>query len=133
MDKKVIYNGASMKASWARRIEQSQARTYYTDEGITYPRIRYGDDDPRWGESPCSYCLVARGQFHVTAECEYEKCPKCGLSMGGHTCVFDEFSDQPPDSAKERQRARIDLYVKWAVFLGAMLLFAIFMHQLGVF
>lgn len=133
MGQKVLFNGVRMDATWAQKIEQSQHQPFYTSEGVKYLRIRYGDEDPTWGKTPCRYCLAIRGQFHVTAECEYEKCPKCGLSMGGHTCYFDEFGGEPPDGVAERRRARIALYVKWTVFLGAMLLLGVFMHQLGVF
>jgi len=98
---KIRYNGTMIEEVWARKIEQSQSQPFYTSDGVRYPRIRYGDENPRWGESPCGNCAVVRGQFHVTAECEFEKCPKCGQSMGGHTCNFEEYGDTAPAPAQK--------------------------------
>ncbi len=89
--KKIIYNGVEMVEGWLARIEASQRQPYYTIGGRSYLRIRFGDDDPRWGERPCRDCGVLKGQFHVM-NCEYEKCPACGNAIGGHTCRIDELS-----------------------------------------
>jgi hypothetical protein len=93
---KIPYNGAMIQEGWVRKIEKSQSQHFYTSNGTQYRRIPYGDENPKWGESPCSNCGVVRGQLHVTDECEFEKCPKCGQSMGGHECYFDEYDDRAP-------------------------------------
>jgi hypothetical protein len=105
---KVTHNGIEMDAGWARRIEESQGQPAYTADGIKYPRVRYGDENPARGEKPCSFCAAIRGQFHVTAACEFERCPKCGESLGGHTCTFDELMNlalMSEDGRYERLRA----------------------------
>ncbi len=91
--KMIIYNGVEMIEGWPAKIEASQRQAYYTIAGQTYPRVRFGDDDPRWGLRPCRDCGVLKGQFHVM-NCEYEKCPACGRSIAGHTCKIEELSEQ---------------------------------------
>ena len=104
-----------MRDAWALRIEESQRQTHLTADGVRYPRIRYGDDNPRWGASPCHNCKVIKGQFHVTAECEFETCPKCGGSMSGHTCWFDEYAEDP-DAGRPQRRFGLSADARWAIF-----------------
>ncbi len=66
-------------------LESSQTVTHYTSNGVLYPRIRYGDDNPRWGEVPCGDCGARKGEFHAVCECQYEHCPVCRASQLG-TC-----------------------------------------------
>jgi len=117
---KVMYNGAVLDEAWVRKIEASQSQPSYTANGVEYARIRYGDEDPRWGETACRNCGVIRGQYHVTAECEFEKCPKCGLSMGGHTCYFDEFGVRELLHRPSRSSA-LGRDTKWAIFFVLLL------------
>jgi PHP family Zn ribbon phosphoesterase len=127
---KIRYNGTMVEEAWARKIEQSQSQPFYNSDGIRYPRIRYGDENPRWGDSPCSNCAVVRGQFHVTDECEFEKCPKCGQSMGGHTCSFDEYADRTPDSV---QKPILSRELKIVLFFLLLLTILFALRIFGVF
>jgi len=128
---KVTYNGVSMDEAWAGKIAESQEQPYYTAQGVRYPRIRYGDEDPRWGQTPCHNCLAVKGQFHVTAECEFEKCPKCGLSIGGHTCHFDEFGE---DKKRPPSRGWFALGpdTKWVIFFVLLLAVLASLRALGL-
>jgi len=129
---KVTYNGVSMDEAWARKIAESQEQPHYTAEGVRYPRIRYGDEDPRWGQTPCNNCAVVKGQFHVTAECEFEKCPKCGLSIGGHTCHFDEFGAEEKAPPSKGMFA-LGRDTKWAIFFVLLLGALASLRALGMF
>jgi hypothetical protein len=84
-----------MTAERLHKLEESQAVTHYTANGERYARVRYGDENPRWGQAPCSCCGASKGQFHSVAECEYEACPACGAEQLG-TCshAFDEFGEE---------------------------------------
>jgi hypothetical protein len=129
---KIVYNGVSMDEAWVGRIKASQDQPDYTAEGVKYARIRYGDEDPRWGETPCRNCGVVKGQFHVTAECEFEKCPKCGESIGGHICRFDEYG---PDERRRPRTGRFTLSpdARWAIFFVLLLGLLASLSALGVF
>ncbi len=74
-----------MPDSPCRSLDESQAVTHYTSNGVRYPRIRYGDDDPRWGEIPCRGCGTLKGGFHQVCDCQFEQCPVCRASQLG-TC-----------------------------------------------
>lgn len=118
-----LYNRGSMNAAWAKKIEHSQQQPFYTEGGTRHSRIRYGDEDPSWGQAPCTNCAVVRGQFHVTAECGFETCPKCGGSIGGHTCSFEEFvsDDMRPSSAQKSPSGReLRAAIYWVVLLGLL-------------
>jgi hypothetical protein len=89
----IIYNGVKMTEDWPGKIESSQKQPHYTVAGRIYPRVRFGDEDPRWGDRPCRDCGVLKGQFHVIG-CEYERCPVCAESFaGGCTCDIDELKE----------------------------------------
>jgi hypothetical protein len=72
----VAHRGAQVSADWPERIAEAQKVTHYTSCGKPYPRVRFGEDDPRWGEVPCRDCAVVKGEFHVP-DCPYEHCPVC--------------------------------------------------------
>ena len=105
------------------RLRNAQHVTAYTENDVSYPRIRYGDEDPRWGEIPCRDCGTTKGLFHGL-DCEYERCPKCGDgSGGGHACEFDELFD-PNEAVVEQWSSRCA--AGWSrgsalLFLGAVL------------
>lgn len=115
MGKQVTYQGVKMHEGWPRRIEESQQVLVYTERGIKYPRIRYGEDDPRWGEIPCNGCGVLKGQFHVVVgPCEYEKCPKCGAFFSeGHKCDFDELRNPSDAEADKRAMSLKATLLRW--------------------
>jgi hypothetical protein len=120
MGRKVIYNGVKMDASWPARIE-SQLVPEYTERGVKYPRVRFGDEQPGWGVRPCN-CGVVKGQFHVVGQCEFEKCPKCGVSFGEyHECDFDELRDAEADRRAASPRATLLRWVGFILFLAAVL------------
>jgi hypothetical protein len=130
---KVTYNGVAMDEAWSRRIVESQKQSHYTAGGVAYPRIRYGSETAApGGQSPCGNCFVIKGQFHVTSECEFEQCPKCSRSIGGHTCLFDEFGDdeEPKPSARPFALGR---ETKWVVFFVLLLGLLASLRALGVF
>ena len=121
----VRYNGVEMAEVWPARIEASQNVPHYTEKGIKYPRIRYGDDDPRWDESPCHDCGVVKGQLHVVGGCEHEKCPECGVFFSEyHQCQFDELRDQADAVADERATSFKGTLIRWlgfVLFIAAVL------------
>ena len=94
MSKKlVIHNGIKVTPDWPAKIEAAQALTHYTIDGQQFARIRFGDDDLRWGGKPCLDCAVLKGQLHVP-DCEYEKCPACGeIRAGGCSCDPEELRE----------------------------------------
>ena len=100
MSKKlVIFNGVKVTADWPAKVEGAQDLTHYTIGGEKFGRIRFGDDDPRWGAQPCRDCAALKGQFHVP-HCEYEKCPACGEShAGGCSCDTVELREPGEDSS----------------------------------
>jgi hypothetical protein len=118
--KRVVFNGVAMDATWPPRIDQAQSMTHYTEGGVRYPRVRYGDEDPRWGSIPCNGCGVVKGQFHVP-DCEFEQCPKCGDgSAAGHPCEFEELYDAEANR-HERPAARLIRWVGFTAFLAGVL------------
>lgn len=78
---------------------ESQQLPNYTSNGRAHPRIAYGDDDSRWGQTPCRGCGAERGQFHRAGDCPYEQCPVCRASQLG-TCPhqFVELDGDGADS-----------------------------------
>jgi len=91
--KTITYNGVEMTEDWPAKIEASQRQLHYTVAGRAFLRVRFGEEDPRWGERPCRDCGVLKGQFHVIG-CEYERCPACGKDFaGGCTCKIDEIQE----------------------------------------
>jgi hypothetical protein len=132
-DKFVIYNGVKMMADWPARIEESQRSPNYTCKGKKYPRVRYGDDDPRWGETPCRDCGVQLKQFHVFG-CEYEQCPVCGNLIGGCECGLDELlaveDRQKPVERMESRGFRIFVYGFFIIVL--LLLLRVILMLFGI-
>jgi hypothetical protein len=59
-EKLVIYNGVKVSADWPAKIEAAQVLTHDTIAGRKFARIRFGDDDPRWGQKPCLDCAVLK-------------------------------------------------------------------------
>jgi hypothetical protein len=79
-------------------LAESQHIGHYTSNGVHYPRIPFGSDDPRWGEIPCRGCGAVRGQFHTAGNCAYEHCPVCRASqLGTCTHTFVELGDDGQD------------------------------------
>jgi hypothetical protein len=80
-------------------LDAAQQVVHYTSNGIAYPRIRYGEDNARWGETPCNDCGAHKGQFHVVGNCQYEHCPVCRASQLG-TCphTFIECGEDGADA-----------------------------------
>ncbi len=120
MSKKwVIYNGVKMSADWPAKIEAAQLLTHYTIAGRKLPRIRFGDEDPRWGQKPCLDCGVLEGWFHVP-DCEYEKCPACGqVRAGGCTCDIEELRDLEDEPTRTHAPSRVNRWI--IVGLGCFL------------
>jgi hypothetical protein len=61
MAKTDTYNGVKMVADWPAKIKAAQQITNYTSTGRKYSRIRYGEDNSKWGERPCRDCGVIKG------------------------------------------------------------------------
>jgi hypothetical protein len=85
----------SMTQNRPEKLQESQGVTHYTANGERFARIPYGEENPEWGQAPCSCCGAAKGQLHVVADCEYEACPACGAEQLG-TCshAFDQFGEE---------------------------------------
>ena len=90
----VTHRGVKMTEDWLDKIETSQKIEYYTCDGHKSQRIRFGADDPHWGDRPCRDCGVIKGEFHVLG-CEYEFCPVCKQAFAaGCECVIAELDEQ---------------------------------------
>lgn len=103
---KVIYNGRLMAAEWPAKIEAAQQLTHYAVNGQKFARIRFGDEDSKWGAKPCLNCAVIKGQSHIP-NCEYETCPTCGSSRAGQChCKIAEFTEkkEPLDGAPTNKK-----------------------------
>ncbi|MEO3944685.1 hypothetical protein [Gorillibacterium sp. CAU 1737] len=65
----------------------------YLIRGVTYPRIRYGEEKYEVGSrhtrETCAECMVKLGEFHVPG-CDWEQCPKCLGQAIGCGCNFEE-------------------------------------------
>jgi len=119
----VRHRGVSVTADWPARIAGAQELTHYSSRGVRHPRIRYGDDDPRWGEVPCRDCAAIKGEFHVP-DCEDEHCPVCQAGpLQSCECPLDELSL----SRREPDSPAGGLIGKRAVLilLGVLVLFAV--------
>jgi hypothetical protein len=88
---RVVYNGVEMIEGWPERIQAAQAIHSYSIAGVTYPRVRYGDEADDWhaDQRPCHDCSVLKGQFHVPS-CDVEQCPACGEQAIGCDCAHDD-------------------------------------------
>jgi hypothetical protein len=118
--KRVIYNGVKMSAEWPAKIDAAQTLTHYTIVGQKLSRIRFGDDDTRWGKKPCLDCGVLKGQFHVP-HCEYEKCPACGaIRAGGCYCDTEELRELDEEAIAPPKRSPITRWL--VVVLGCVLI-----------
>jgi hypothetical protein len=76
---------------WPEVIKAAQEITHYTfDDGQTFARIRYGDEE--WGSAAdkrsCHDCAVVKGQYHVGPDCAVEQCPRCGNGLANCDCDF---------------------------------------------
>jgi hypothetical protein len=123
----IVHNGVKVSADWPAKIEAAQALTHYTVGKQKYGRIRFGDEDARWGGKPCLNCAVLKGQFHVP-DCEYEKCPACSESLaGGCSCDIEELREpdeeiSPGEMKAAERRVRNFNKVCWVFIIGALLL-----------
>ena len=91
----VTYNGVRMHPDWPAQIEESQQKPTYTINGVPVGRIRYGDEVDDWGadNQPCHDCGVVKGQYHVFAMCDVERCPVCDGQVIGCDCKYEGDSE----------------------------------------
>ncbi|MBK8913330.1 MAG: hypothetical protein IPM64_01810 [Phycisphaerales bacterium] len=87
----VIYNGRRVVKGWPEMIQAAQLELTVEIGGVTYQRIRYGDEPDDWGadRQPCHDCAAIKGQFYVGG-CDVECCPVCGGQVISCSCGFDE-------------------------------------------
>ena len=93
-DEHVLYNGMQVRADWPAWVEEAQTEHEYVIGGVSYPRIRYGDEEyaKELGgpvPEPCHDCAILRGQYHVGRLCDSEECPRCHGQVIGCDCPYD--------------------------------------------
>ena len=94
-DDSIPYNGTRVHPDWPARVDQAQRQSEYVIGGVTYPRIRYGDEQ-YVGElegpvpEPCHDCAVRRGQYHVGPLCDMEECPRCRGQVIACDCPYED-------------------------------------------
>jgi hypothetical protein len=75
-----IYNDVEMHITRIKALEQAQAVGVFTEDGVEYSRIRYGEESEDWGAQRgelCHDCGARSGQYHALG-CDIERCPLCG-------------------------------------------------------
>jgi hypothetical protein len=80
-------------AEVANPMPKDQGPSEVTIKGVTYARIRYGEEPSNLPcYSPCHDCDVACGELHIPG-CDWERCPACkgqGISCGCKWEGYDE-------------------------------------------
>ena len=97
---RVRYNGVEMAAEWPPRIEAAQEIHAYVIGGVTYQRIRYGDEEGGPFPEPCHDCAVLRGQYHVEVICDMEECPRCHGQVIACDCPYDGDERNDPEGIR---------------------------------
>jgi hypothetical protein len=114
MTKLIEHRGVPMTLDWPERIAEAQRETHVTSGGVSFARIPYGADDPRWGELPCRQCGVIKGELHVP-DCQYDHCPVCG-EFGYCKCWIDGKSEKrPAPTLQDRVVAKLQPVATWAL------------------
>ncbi len=80
-----------MLEGWPEKIRMAQSQPMYAIRGVTYARIRFGQEDDDWGSArgPCHDCAAIAGEFHVSG-CDVERCPACRGQAISCECEDDE-------------------------------------------
>jgi hypothetical protein len=89
-------------------MKRKDKHLFYSIEGASFPRIRYGSEREDLGAEhwPCHDCGAVQGATHVPG-CDVERCPKCGLQAIGCDCRYDR---KNPRGIKEARQAIADLW-----------------------
>ncbi len=86
----VIFRGQAVHPNWPEQLERAQRNTVVSIGGRSFPRIRYGDERPRWDSSrPCHDCAAIKGEFHGPG-CDVERCPSCRGQAISCYCPHDD-------------------------------------------
>ena len=105
-----IYNGVEMHITRIKALEQAQAVRVFSQDGVEYSRIRYGEESEDWGAQrgePCHDCGACSGQYYALG-CDVERCPLCGEqalccdhdwygALDAHPCTTPPESPAAPD------------------------------------
>jgi hypothetical protein len=77
----ITYRGHDMSPDWPARIRAAQRQKTVSRDGVSYPRIPYGQEAycatiPEEPYPTCGDCGVIPGELHVEC-CDMESCPIC--------------------------------------------------------
>ena len=89
-DDLVTYNGVQMRRDYAESLDAAQRLTHYAANGISAPRIAFGNETYPMittGACLCPCCSAALNQFHEPL-CEREQCPVCKQQVMSCECEF---------------------------------------------
>lgn len=84
----INYKGATVIKGWPEKIAAAQLECSYVINGVTYPRIPFGDEREGFfveDHEHCHDCAVMKGELHVPG-CDVERCPACGGQAIGCDC-----------------------------------------------
>ena len=80
------------QAQLTKEIREQEKFNYFIDEkGITYKRIKYGEETPHITSSYCPDCLASKGEYHLES-CDIEICPKCHHQLLSCNCDLKLYS-----------------------------------------